>query len=306
MDSKTRRGRLFLLGLTIAAAAVGIHTLLTGFLSKSSTQEEYTIYTGADDDATTIMIDPGHGRYDSGSLSMEGIMEKDITLQLGLLVGEKLTQAGYHVEYTRTSDDVDWESDNVADLQARVAKAVEADAECFVSIHTNSSDFGVDASGFETYVDLSNEQMTAMAQSVHEQLGALDYSQDRGLKDGIENQLYVICDNPVAAMLIEVGFISNASEHGIWSIVRMSWHPRSRKELFVRWSRKTSWIHDRAGSVSVFCYRSRSLFFWRSRHLKSESPCNGLSRCGSSLPYPFYYLFLPFSTQALIRPLNNG
>lgn len=61
MDSRTRRGRLFLLGLTIAAAAVGIHTLLTGFLSKSSTQEEYTIYTGADDDATTIMIDPGHG-----------------------------------------------------------------------------------------------------------------------------------------------------------------------------------------------------------------------------------------------------
>ena len=212
MDSRTRRGRLFLLGLTIAAAAVGIHTLLTGFLSKSSTQEEYTIYTGADDDATTIMIDPGHGGYDSGSLSMEGIMEKDITLQLGLLVGEKLTQAGYHVEYTRTSDDVDWESDNVADLQARVAKAVEADAEYFVSIHTNSSDFGVDASGFETYVDLSNEQMTAMAQSVREQLGALDYSQDRGLKDGIENQLYVICDNPVAAMLIEVGFISNASD----------------------------------------------------------------------------------------------
>ena len=212
MDSKTRRGRLFLLGLTIAAAAVGIHTLLTGFLSKSSTQEEDTIYTGADDDATTIMIDPGHGGYDSGSLSMEGIMEKDITLQLGLLVGEKLTQAGYHVEYTRTSDDVDWESDNVADLQARVAKAVEADAEYFVSIHTNSSDFGVDASGFETYVDLSNEQMTAMAQSVHEQLGALDYSQDRGLKDGVENQLYVICDNPVAAMLIEVGFISNASD----------------------------------------------------------------------------------------------
>lgn len=46
---------------------------------------EYTIYTGADDDATTIMIDPGTWRYDSGSLSMEGIMEKDITLQLGLL-----------------------------------------------------------------------------------------------------------------------------------------------------------------------------------------------------------------------------
>lgn len=160
---------------------------------------------------TTIILDAGHGGYDSGSLSIDNIAEKDITLNLTLLIGERLEEAGYKVVYTRTSDDVDWESDNVADLQARVEKGIEADADYFISIHTNSNDFG-EASGFETYLDLQDTKMIEMAYAIHEQLSLLEYSQDRGLKDALENQLYVVSCNPVPALLIEIGFITDEQD----------------------------------------------------------------------------------------------
>lgn len=58
--------------------------------------------------------------------------------------------------------------------------------------------------------------MVEMAQSVHAQLDQINYSYDRGLKDGVENQLYVISSNPVAAMLIEIGFITD--DEDLWAM----------------------------------------------------------------------------------------
>ena len=161
-------------------------------------------------DVTTIVVDAGHGGYDSGSIRASGVLEKDVTLEVALLVGERLQEAGYAVVYTRTGDEVSWPSDNSADLAARVETAIEAEADYYLSIHLNASVVGDGVRGFEIYADPDDAEMWAMASAVEEQLAELDFSEDRGVKDAWDSQLYVICHNPIPSLLVEMGFISDS------------------------------------------------------------------------------------------------
>ena len=158
----------------------------------------------------TIMIDAGHGGYDVGSISNFDDYEKDINLDIALLVGKQLKSYGYNVVYTRTSDSVSWPSDNKKDLQARCNLAQKKNADLFISIHLNSSEY--DASGYEIYCDFTNKTTVKLSNSILTQLDQLDYSTTRGLLDTNETPLYVVTNNKVDAILIEAGFISDDSD----------------------------------------------------------------------------------------------
>lgn len=51
-----------------------------------------------------------------------------------------------------------------------------------------------------------------LSNSILKQLDQLDYSTNRGLLDTNETPLYVVANNEVDAILIEVGFISDDSD----------------------------------------------------------------------------------------------
>ena len=158
----------------------------------------------------TIMIDAGHGGYDVGSISNFDDYEKDINLDIALLVGKQLKSYGYNVVYTRTSDSVYWPSNNKKDLQTRCNLAQKKNADLFISIHLNSSEY--DASGYEIYCDFTNKTTVKLSNSILKQLDQLDYSYNRGLLDTNETPLYVVANNKVDAILIEAGFISDDSD----------------------------------------------------------------------------------------------
>lgn len=158
----------------------------------------------------TIMIDAGHRGYDVGSISNYNDYEKDINLQIALLVGKQLKSYGYKVVYTRTSDSVSWSDDNVENLQTRCDLAKKKNADLFVSIHLNSSEY--EANGYEIYCDFNNKNTVILSNSILTQLDKLDYSTNRGLLDTNETPLYVVANNEVDAILIEAGFISDDSD----------------------------------------------------------------------------------------------
>ena len=158
----------------------------------------------------TIMIDAGHGGYDVGSISNYDDYEKDINLQIALLVGKQLKSYGYKVVYTRTSDSVSWSDENVEDLQTRCDLAKKKNADLFVSIHLNSSEY--EANGYEIYCDFNHKNTVKLSNSILTQLDKLDYSTNRGLLDTNESPLYVVANNEVDAILIEAGFISDDSD----------------------------------------------------------------------------------------------
>lgn len=51
-----------------------------------------------------------------------------------------------------------------------------------------------------------------MAESIHAQLKLLNYAQDRGLVDTNETPLYVVSNNSIPALLLEVGFITDTND----------------------------------------------------------------------------------------------
>ena len=156
------------------------------------------------------MIDASHGGYDVGSISNFDDYEKDINLDIALLVGKQLKSYGYNVVYTHTSDSVSWLEDNIEDLQTRCDLAKKRNADLFVSIHLNSSEY--EANGYEIYCDFNNKNAVKLSNSILKQLDQLDYSTNRGLLDTNETPLYVVANNEVDAILIEAGFISDDSD----------------------------------------------------------------------------------------------
>ena len=177
------------------------------------TDSVYSFISPQEEEQTTILIDAGHGGYDGGSTSWdERVNEKDVTLQIALKTGALLEDLDYRIVYSRTDDNVSWPQDNAADLQARVDLGVEEEADYFISFHLNATDFYNDgARGFETYVTPGNDT-AEIASAIHEQLAQLDYSIDRGINETDYTSLHVLALNPVPAMLLELGFITDDAD----------------------------------------------------------------------------------------------
>ncbi len=80
-----------------------------------------------------VVLDPGHGGHDTGTIGPTGLMEKDLVLdiakRLGALIEERL---GAEVIFTRTED-------VFVPLEERTALATAKEADLFLSIHANSS-----------------------------------------------------------------------------------------------------------------------------------------------------------------------
>jgi N-acetylmuramoyl-L-alanine amidase len=90
----------------------------------------------------TIVIDPGHGGYDSGAKGPDGTFEKNVTMELARVLAAELEKT-YKVTLTRTDDY--W-----IDILKRTAVANHLNADMFISIHTGGS-FLHQASGMSLY-----------------------------------------------------------------------------------------------------------------------------------------------------------
>ncbi len=91
-----------------------------------------------------IVIDPGHGGHDTGTIGPNGLQEKDLVLEVGRRLGKMLeTRLGAEVVYTRKND-------TFIPLETRTAIANQQRADLFISIHANSSQDSA-ARGVETY-----------------------------------------------------------------------------------------------------------------------------------------------------------
>jgi len=92
-----------------------------------------------------IVIDPGHGGHDTGTIGPTGLAEKDLCLDVAIRLGKILEERlpGAEIVYTRTED-------TFVPLERRTEIANETKADLFISIHANSSP-SQDARGIETY-----------------------------------------------------------------------------------------------------------------------------------------------------------
>lgn len=115
----------------------------------------------------TIVLDPGHGGVDPGTVGSQGTFEKDIALDVALRLGRRLEKHGYRVLMTRNGD-------RTVSLRERVEFANSQPTDLFVSIHLN--DFPVDSvNAVETYFFGANSERRSLRVAEKENVGA-DYT----------------------------------------------------------------------------------------------------------------------------------
>ena len=193
-----------------------------------------------------ILIDPGHGGHDTGSVGRGGLKEKDVVLdvskRLGRLLHEKL---GAEVLYTR-------ESDVFVPLEERTKAANERGADLMISVHCNSAR-SARVRGIETYyldftsdaweLGVASAENAASRRSVHELEDLLskiarkdNIDESKEFAARVQSRLFsgiskhsssirdrgirkapfiVLIDAEMPAVLVEIGFISNRSDEGL-------------------------------------------------------------------------------------------
>jgi N-acetylmuramoyl-L-alanine amidase len=193
-----------------------------------------------------IVLDAGHGGWDLGTVGRQGLLEKDLVLDVTQRLG-KLLQArlGSEVMFTRSGD-------TYLPLDQRADIANQAQADLFVSVHANYSSSAA-ARGVETYytnmfsapgsrevethddgtfakvtpVSLSAgglhekiQESQRLAASVQRSLYATLAAhspdiRDRGIKD---SAFAVLTGTTMPAILTEISFVSSpADEHNLQS-----------------------------------------------------------------------------------------
>jgi N-acetylmuramoyl-L-alanine amidase len=91
-----------------------------------------------------IVLDAGHGGWDLGTVGRQGLMEKDLVLDVTRRLGKLLeARLGSEVMFTRSDD-------TYLPLEQRADIANQAHADLFVSVHANYSS-SASARGVETY-----------------------------------------------------------------------------------------------------------------------------------------------------------
>ncbi len=158
-----------------------------------------------------IIVDAGHGGEDDGCVERE-VKEKDINLQVGLLVKSRLEEKGFRVMMIR-------ETDEYLAKEERVELANSYQADAYVSIHQNTyegSDKSV--SGIETWYDGADETRDSvrLARLIHQETIRSTGAVERELRDC--GELCVVGKTLMPACLIETGFLSNPEECSLLSI----------------------------------------------------------------------------------------
>lgn len=190
-----------------------------------------------------VVIDPGHGGKDTGTIGPTGLREKDLVLAVSLQLKELLeTRLGIEVILTR-------DNDRFIPLEERTAIANQLGADLFVSVHANASR-NRKVSGIETYVldfatndaerEIASRENASSQRNIRDledllkKIALEDYNQEsRDLAHVVQNELVsgltdqrpnqrnrgvkqapfiVLIGSNMPCILTEIGFISNPSD----------------------------------------------------------------------------------------------
>lgn len=146
----------------------------------------------------TVVIDPGHGGHDHGG-QWGKVYEKHLALDTSVRLENHLKKMGYQTVLTRRSD-------YFITLPQRVSIANRYKNAIFISVHYNYT-WKQHVSGLETFYYTREGQK--LAHYVQSSLVRQTRTVDRSAKFA---RYYVIRNSKIPAILVEGGFVSNATE----------------------------------------------------------------------------------------------
>lgn len=183
--------------------------MLSTFLSKMEAQMTQEPITKK----FTVVIDAGHGGYDSGTIDQNGRKEKNINLYVAKFVRLYLKKYAPEIKVILTRD-----QDVFLPLRRRPLYAKVSDADLFISLHCNHNPNG-SAEGAEIYLqDTSREEAILNLRKAIRFGLILDKNLEQKLnyksRGILRSNLQVLRESIsfVPSVLVEMGFFSNLDE----------------------------------------------------------------------------------------------
>lgn len=161
----------------------------------------------------TVVIDAAHGGKDDGAVA-GGLTEKNLNLEIAKRIRTLNDDANLDIVLTRDNDEY-------SDVREKVAKAVVAKPDVFISIHINASPTS-GPKGFQVYISKVNtpgeKQNLELASAIQEELKQTFITHPEILTRK-KGKVYVLEAPEVnyPAALVECGFITNAEDREMLS-----------------------------------------------------------------------------------------
>lgn len=199
----------------IICALVCVIIIFSYNITGASEQSSYASEEGS---PVTVIIDAGHGGEDGGTQSRDGLLEKDLNLDIAKRLSLLFSQNGVNVIMTRSDDRLLYDKNGdykgrkkALDAQARLNIASEDPNAIFISIHQNyfsSSQY----SGLQVWYSGNDNRSMELAQYIQSGVkSTLQPNNNRQTKLAGSN-IYLLEHIKNPAVLIECGFLSNPEE----------------------------------------------------------------------------------------------
>lgn len=162
----------------------------------------------------TVALDAGHGGADPGKIGVNGEKEKELNLEITLLVKERLEKQKINVILTRDSDkglyDAGSNNKKVQDLQRRCELIHKTAPKCTVSIHQNSYTTS-DVKGAQVFYYTHSADGKKLAEGLQSALvEGVDPSNHRQAKGNTSYYLLKKTDVPIA--IVEASVIMGINQ----------------------------------------------------------------------------------------------
>lgn len=155
----------------------------------------------------------------NGGTSRDGVLEKEINLDIAQKLKSILVKQGYKIIMTRGEDisleslDNSRKSRHMRDLAARSDIINSSNAQLFLSIHVNSNFKKPTTSGAIVFFNKKYEQNKTLALCIQNQLNNMVVDgKKRSTHSPVQAKYYVLDYTDVPGVIVETGFISNEEE----------------------------------------------------------------------------------------------
>jgi parallel beta-helix repeat protein len=156
-----------------------------------------------DPESPVIVLDPGHGGADAGTVGVGGLKEKDVVLPIAQAVANRLRQAGIRVSLTRSED-----TEVTSEERVRIAEAL--DANLFISIHANALSLSrYEVNGVETYYYRTSNEGADLARVVHDNILQVVDLKDMGIRQAT---FLTLRQTTMPSVLVEVGYVTTQTD----------------------------------------------------------------------------------------------
>ena len=174
--------------------------------------------------AIKIYIDQGHNPSSpNAGAEGNGYVEQDLTYEIGIRLADLLRSNGnFDVRLSRPTPESSLGTTNASSLRIRVDEANTFGADYFVSLHANASS-NPSVSGSEVLVYDEPSTASELGEDILFWLNRITGLRNRGMQ--VRTNLYVLRKTAMPAVLVELGFITNASDAALMN---------TRPDLFAR------------------------------------------------------------------------